>query len=63
MTTQRENEDLDEPSDDRSTRSDLLPWEQVAIAARFDGFRGRYVFHCHNLEHEDMAMMSNFVVT
>jgi len=42
---------------------DLLPWEQVAIAARFDGFRGRYVFHCHNLEHEDMAMMSNFVVT
>jgi spore coat protein A len=42
---------------------DLLPWEQVAIAARFDGYRGRYVFHCHNLEHEDMAMMSNFVVT
>jgi FtsP/CotA-like multicopper oxidase with cupredoxin domain len=22
----------------------------------------RYVFHCHNLEHEDMAMMGNFVV-
>jgi spore coat protein A len=22
--------------------------------------RGRYVFHCHNLEHEDMMMMANF---
>ena len=42
---------------------DLRPFESAAIAVRFDGFRGRYVFHCHNLEHEDMAMMSNFVVT
>jgi spore coat protein A len=42
---------------------DLRPFEHAAIAVRFDGFRGRYVFHCHNLEHEDMAMMSNFVVT
>lgn len=29
---------------------------------RFTGYRGRYVFHCHNLEHEDMAMMANFEV-
>ncbi len=42
---------------------DLRPFEHAAIAVRFDGYRGRYVFHCHNLEHEDMAMMSNFVVT
>ena len=28
----------------------------------FDGYRGRYVFHCHNLEHEDMMMMANFEV-
>jgi len=42
---------------------DLRPFEQAEIAVRFDGYRGRYVFHCHNLEHEDMAMMSNFVVT
>ena len=42
---------------------DLRPFENAAIAVRFDGFRGRYIFHCHNLEHEDMAMMSNFVVT
>lgn len=33
------------------------------VAARFDGWRGKYVFHCHNLEHEDMMMMANFEVT
>ncbi|WP_460532281.1 multicopper oxidase family protein [Flindersiella endophytica] len=42
---------------------DLRPAEEAAIAIRFDGYRGKYVFHCHNLEHEDMAMMGNFVVT
>jgi spore coat protein A len=42
---------------------DLRPFENASIAVRFDGFRGRYVFHCHNLEHEDMAMMANFIVT
>ncbi|WP_454856031.1 multicopper oxidase family protein [Promicromonospora soli] len=41
---------------------DLRPAEQVAIAVRFDGYPGKYVFHCHNLEHEDMVMMGNFVV-
>ncbi len=25
---------------------------------RFSRYRGRYVMHCHNLEHEDMAMMA-----
>jgi spore coat protein A len=41
---------------------DLRPAEEAAIAIRFDGYQGKYVFHCHNLEHEDMAMMGNFVV-
>jgi spore coat protein A len=36
---------------------------EAEIIARFDGYRGRYVFHCHNLEHEDMAMMANFRVS
>jgi spore coat protein A len=40
---------------------DLRPAEEAAIIARFDGYAGRYVFHCHNLEHEDMAMMGNLV--
>lgn len=42
---------------------DLLPAESCEVITRFDGYRGRYVFHCHNLEHEDMAMMANFTVT
>jgi spore coat protein A len=39
---------------------DLRPAEEAAIAIKFDGYAGKYVFHCHNLEHEDMAMMANF---
>ncbi len=37
---------------------DVRPGEVVDVAVRFSGFRGRYVMHCHNLEHEDMAMMA-----
>jgi spore coat protein A len=42
---------------------DLLPGQQVTVIAKFTGHRGRFVFHCHNLEHEDMAMMANLEVT
>src|SRR5215204_2419781 len=41
---------------------DLLPDEEVRLAVRFDGYRGKYVFHSHNLEHEDMMMMANVEV-
>jgi spore coat protein A len=41
---------------------DLRPGEAARVIARFGGYRGRYVFHCHNLEHEDMMMMANFEV-
>jgi spore coat protein A, manganese oxidase len=41
---------------------DLGSDEEAEIIANFSGFRGRYVFHCHNLEHEDMAMMANIQV-
>ena len=34
----------------------------VELLIKFDGYRGKYVFHCHNLEHEDMMMMANFEV-
>ncbi len=40
----------------------LAPHQKVRLIIRFDGYRGRYVFHCHNLEHEDMGMMANFDV-
>ncbi|HVK23240.1 MAG TPA: multicopper oxidase family protein [Actinokineospora sp.] len=42
---------------------DLRPGEACEVLIRFTGFKGRYVMHCHNLEHEDMAMMANFTVT
>ncbi|MFI6485834.1 multicopper oxidase domain-containing protein [Nonomuraea sp. NPDC050663] len=30
--------------------------------ASFEGYRGRYLFHCHNAEHEDMGMMANLEI-
>ncbi|WP_310723026.1 multicopper oxidase family protein [Streptomyces sp. N2A] len=40
----------------------LRPGEAAEIITRFDGYRGRYLFHCHNAEHEDMGMMANLEV-
>ncbi|HEY0168612.1 MAG TPA: multicopper oxidase domain-containing protein [Jatrophihabitans sp.] len=34
--------------------------ERVDVIARFHGEAGRYILHCHNLEHEDMSMMATF---
>jgi FtsP/CotA-like multicopper oxidase with cupredoxin domain len=36
--------------------------EAVKIAIRFDRYPGLFLLHCHNLEHEDAGMMSNFEV-
>jgi spore coat protein A len=36
--------------------------EVVDIVVRFDTFCGRYMYHCHILEHEDGDMMRPFVV-
>jgi spore coat protein A len=41
---------------------DLRPAEEAAVIARFTDYPGRYVMHCHLLEHEDMAMMGTFTV-
>ena len=56
-------------------RNRLMPWEAglkdtvlthpgetVNVAVRFDRYPGLFLFHCHNLEHEDMGMMANFRV-
>jgi spore coat protein A len=37
----------------------MVPGDVVRVLVHFDGYPGKYVFHCHNLEHEDMAMMAN----
>ncbi|RUM70142.1 MAG: hypothetical protein DSZ09_04825, partial [Sulfurovum sp.] len=31
--------------------------------ARFEEYYGRFVYHCHLLEHEDHEMMRQFIVT
>ncbi|MBS4099810.1 multicopper oxidase domain-containing protein [Tsukamurella paurometabola] len=36
--------------------------ERAEIAVRFTDQAGRFLVHCHNLEHEDMGMMANLTV-
>jgi spore coat protein A, manganese oxidase len=38
------------------------PGEVLTIIVRFDGYTGRYVYHCHMLEHEDNDMMRPYDV-
>ncbi len=40
----------------------LMPGMKVNVIMRFRDFTGKYIYHCHNLEHEDMGMMRNFEV-
>lgn len=40
----------------------VMPGERVKILLKFEDFTGLYLYHCHNLEHEDMGMMRNFRV-
>ena len=39
------------------------PGEMLDIIARFEEHHGRFVYHCHLLEHEDHDMMRQFIVT
>jgi blue copper oxidase len=39
-----------------------FPGEKVKIIIRFPDNKGKFVFHCHNLEHEDAGMMLNFEI-
>ncbi len=40
----------------------VLPGQRVRVVRRFMDFTGLFLYHCHNLEHEDMGMMRNFEV-
>lgn len=40
----------------------FVPEGGVRLAVRFPDYRGRYVFHCHNLEHADSGMMANLEI-
>ncbi len=38
----------------------IMPGETVRILLRYSSYTGLFVYHCHNLVHEDMGMMRNF---
>ena len=40
----------------------VLPGERVRIALTFEDFSGLYLYHCHNMEHEDNGMMRYYRV-
>ncbi|WP_410332727.1 multicopper oxidase family protein [Rhodohalobacter sp.] len=40
----------------------VMPGETVRVIMKFDAPKGLYVFHCHNLEHEDNGMMANLEI-
>ncbi|MEQ1484905.1 multicopper oxidase family protein [Methyloglobulus sp.] len=40
----------------------INPGEMVGVAMKFSPFCGKYMYHCHILEHEDDDMMRPFVV-
>jgi FtsP/CotA-like multicopper oxidase with cupredoxin domain len=42
---------------------DVRPSETVDVAVKLTDYKGKFVFHCHDLEHEDMAMMAPFRTT
>lgn len=41
----------------------VLPGEEVQVLGTFDAHKGLFLYHCHNLEHEDMGMMRNFRIS
>jgi FtsP/CotA-like multicopper oxidase with cupredoxin domain len=40
----------------------LMPGERIKILVGFDDYPGLFLYHCHNLEHEDMGMMRNYLI-
>jgi len=40
----------------------VMPDQQVTLVMPFQDYEGLFLYHCHNLEHEDQGMMRNFLV-
>jgi FtsP/CotA-like multicopper oxidase with cupredoxin domain len=40
----------------------VMPGEEIEIIKPFEDYTGLFLYHCHNLEHEDLGMMRNFYV-
>lgn len=41
----------------------VVPGEEVTIIKPFEHYKGLFLYHCHNLEHEDLGMMRQFYVS
>ena len=53
------------PQPEEAGRKDvysLAPDDELHVFMRFRDFKGKYMMHCHNLTHEDHAMMVRFDV-
>ncbi|OQK16597.1 hypothetical protein AU255_01445 [Methyloprofundus sedimenti] len=40
----------------------VMPGEEIVIAKPFQDYKGLFLYHCHNLEHEDLGMMRQFYI-
>ena len=40
----------------------IMPGMKIKILMTFKDFKGLFLYHCHNLEHEDMGMMRNYKI-
>jgi blue copper oxidase len=40
----------------------LMPGERIKLLLKFEDYAGLYLYHCHNLEHEDMGLMRNYLI-
>lgn len=40
----------------------VMPGEEIEIIKPFQDYKGLFLYHCHNLEHEDMGMMRQFFI-
>ena len=59
------NGSTDLPPADKGWKDTVLiyPFETVRLLVRFTGYKRIFLFHCHNLEHEDDGMMLNYKIT
>jgi len=58
------NGNLNLPPNDKGWKDTVLvnAYERVKLLVKFKDYKGIYLFHCHNLEHEDDGMMLNFKI-
>lgn len=41
----------------------VMPGEELEIIKPFQDYKGLYLYHCHNLEHENLGMMRQFLIS